>query len=209
MSATLLRAFDAQAGQAGPTARREQILDAAEACFVRNGFHRTTIQDLAREAAMSPGNFYHYFDSKEAIILALAQRDRGRAAGFLAALEQTGDRRSAFRAVLEHVFGAMPREAAILRVDVWAEATRNPAISAMVSETMASARAWFCDEFAILSTSAGCEPDALFDAVDPLIKGIIVNRALIPNYDLAAAVGHLCAVIDAGLDGRLPQVTHS
>ncbi|WP_244513793.1 TetR family transcriptional regulator [Methylobacterium sp. UNC378MF] len=29
-------------------------LDDAEACFTRNGFHRTTMQDLAREAAMSP-----------------------------------------------------------------------------------------------------------------------------------------------------------
>ena len=53
-------------------ARREQILDAAEACFVRNGFHRTTMSDLAREAAMSPGNFYRYFASKEYIVLEMA-----------------------------------------------------------------------------------------------------------------------------------------
>ena len=31
-------------------ARREHILDAAERCFARSGFHRTTMQDICREA---------------------------------------------------------------------------------------------------------------------------------------------------------------
>lgn len=62
VTGTVVEVRDAQA------ARREQILDAAEACFVRNGFHRTTMADLAREAAMSQGNFYRYFASKEDIV---------------------------------------------------------------------------------------------------------------------------------------------
>ena len=35
--------------------RRAQILDAAMACFARQGFHQTTMQDICREAAFSPG----------------------------------------------------------------------------------------------------------------------------------------------------------
>ena len=69
----------------GPSARREHILDAAEACFTRNGFHRTTMQDLAREAAMSPGNFYRYFESKEALVLGLVERERERGTLLVAA----------------------------------------------------------------------------------------------------------------------------
>jgi TetR/AcrR family transcriptional regulator, repressor for uid operon len=34
--------------------RHSRILDAAERCFVRSGFHRTTMQDVAAEAGMSP-----------------------------------------------------------------------------------------------------------------------------------------------------------
>ncbi len=38
--------------------RREQILDAAERCFARAGFHRTTMQDICKEASVSPGALY-------------------------------------------------------------------------------------------------------------------------------------------------------
>ena len=49
-------------------ARREHILDAAERCFARNGFHRSSIHDICKEAGVSPGALYVYFDSKEALI---------------------------------------------------------------------------------------------------------------------------------------------
>ena len=44
------------------------------------GFHRTTMQDVAAEAGMSPGNLYRYFPSKEAMVIGLAERDRARVA---------------------------------------------------------------------------------------------------------------------------------
>ena len=59
-------------------ARREHILDAAEQCFGRAGFHRTTMHDICREAAVSPGALYVYFDSKEALIAGICERDRAR-----------------------------------------------------------------------------------------------------------------------------------
>src|SRR5919206_2725488 len=56
--------------------RRAQILDAAERSFCRSGFHRTTMQDIAAEAGMSPGNLYRYFPSKDALVAGLCERDR-------------------------------------------------------------------------------------------------------------------------------------
>src|ERR671912_2252537 len=64
----------------GAPDRRARILDAAEHCFVRSGFHRTTMQDVAAEAGMSPGNLYRYFPSKDAIVAGLSERDRSRVA---------------------------------------------------------------------------------------------------------------------------------
>jgi AcrR family transcriptional regulator len=48
--------------------RRQQILDAAAACFSRRGFHQTTMHDICGEAELSPGAVYRYFSSKEEII---------------------------------------------------------------------------------------------------------------------------------------------
>ena len=48
-------------------ARRRQILDAAAACFARDGFHRTSMQDIVRESGISAGLVYRYFAGKEAV----------------------------------------------------------------------------------------------------------------------------------------------
>jgi AcrR family transcriptional regulator len=52
-------------------ARRRQILSAALRCFAREGFHRTTMQDIFREAELSPGAVYSYFTGKDELIAAI------------------------------------------------------------------------------------------------------------------------------------------
>src|SRR4029453_1435885 len=52
-------------------ARRRQILSAALRCFARQGFHRTTMQDIFREADLSPGAGYSYFTGKDELIVAI------------------------------------------------------------------------------------------------------------------------------------------
>jgi TetR/AcrR family transcriptional regulator, transcriptional repressor of aconitase len=52
-------------------ARRRQILSAALRCFAREGFHRTTMQDIFREADLSPGAVYSYFTGKDELIAAI------------------------------------------------------------------------------------------------------------------------------------------
>src|SRR5918995_5580677 len=90
-------------GEEPTSERRTQILNAAERSFCRSGFHRTTMQDVAAEAGMSPGNLYRYFPSKDALVAGLCERDRAglanefaevRAAGgdFLAAFRELGRR---------------------------------------------------------------------------------------------------------------------
>src|SRR5215217_9634377 len=81
------------------TDRRARILDAAERCFVRSGFHRTTMQDVAAEAGMSPGNLYRYFPSKDAIVAGLAERDRARVTADFAEIVGANDFVEGFRAL--------------------------------------------------------------------------------------------------------------
>jgi AcrR family transcriptional regulator len=51
---------------------RESIVTAARHCFSRNGFHGTSMPDIATEAGLSTGAPYRYFASKEEIILEIA-----------------------------------------------------------------------------------------------------------------------------------------
>ena len=54
-------------------ARRDQILGAARRCFLRDGFHSTSMQDLFAEAGLSAGAVYRYFASKDEVIVAIAE----------------------------------------------------------------------------------------------------------------------------------------
>lgn len=45
--------------------KRESIIQAALQLFSTNGFHKTTIPDIAKKLQMSVGNLYNYFSSKD------------------------------------------------------------------------------------------------------------------------------------------------
>src|SRR5436309_12566825 len=68
--------------------RRDEILSAAQRCFVRSGFHQASMQEICAEAGVSPGNLYRYFPSKEAIIAGIAERNRAEAAVNFASVAQ-------------------------------------------------------------------------------------------------------------------------
>jgi AcrR family transcriptional regulator len=60
--------------EAAYTARRNAILDAAERAVETTGYEQMAIADLLSELHISSGAFYHYFDSKPALLLALVER---------------------------------------------------------------------------------------------------------------------------------------
>lgn len=62
-----------KAGKHQRHSRRNQILDAAQRYFKKQGFHKTTLRDIAQEFGMSAGHIYNYFSNKEAIIEALVE----------------------------------------------------------------------------------------------------------------------------------------
>ncbi|HVP28027.1 MAG TPA: TetR/AcrR family transcriptional regulator [Myxococcota bacterium] len=54
--------------------RRAQILDAALRLWMRQGFHATPVDAVAREAGVAKGTIYLYFPTKEAMLAALVDR---------------------------------------------------------------------------------------------------------------------------------------
>lgn len=113
-------------------ARRQTVLDAAIRCFAEKGFHGTSTAEICKVAGMSPGNLFHYFESKAAIIAAIAEQDRDEIAGLFAeasgaddvigALEQIAEK--ALRLVADETYGR-------LTLEIAAESARSAEVAAL------------------------------------------------------------------------------
>jgi len=57
-----------------PAVRRNEILDAAQRFLFHKGYEQMTIQDILDDIHISRGAFYHYFDSKQALLEGLIER---------------------------------------------------------------------------------------------------------------------------------------
>ncbi|WP_225708805.1 TetR/AcrR family transcriptional regulator [Bradyrhizobium cenepequi] len=57
-----------------PDARRNELLDSAQALFLSKGYEATTVADIMERAGVSKGGFYHHFSAKEYLLEALAER---------------------------------------------------------------------------------------------------------------------------------------
>lgn len=55
-------------------ARREQIVEAATRVFAEKGFRRATTREVAREAGVSEGTIYNYFEGKDALLMAILEK---------------------------------------------------------------------------------------------------------------------------------------
>jgi AcrR family transcriptional regulator len=113
--------------------KRQEILQAALSCFVRDGFHGASTTDICAAAKISPGHLYHYFGSKEAIIEALVQHSLAHAASRFEAILASPDVIEAFLTELETT-SIRRREAQVLSAEALAEACRNPSFARIVQD---------------------------------------------------------------------------
>ena len=111
-------------------ARKSQILDASWTCFARNGYHRTTMQDIATEAGISAGAIYRYFDGKEAVLAAINQRSQalGRALVAAAASDDGDPIRSISiigEAMMRFFYDPEFETIARINIEIWPEILRH------------------------------------------------------------------------------------
>jgi AcrR family transcriptional regulator len=160
-------------------ARRDHILEAAERCFALSGFHATSMQDICREARVSPGALYVYFASKEDLIAGLAERDRQEFQARFAQLAGASDFFAALAAIGEAYFVEDEAHRRILCIEIGLESTRN----AHIGEIHRSV-----DEFVRTS-------------FEQLFQRMIDEGRIRPKHD-AAALARVFMVIGDGLFWR-------
>ncbi|MEV6343565.1 TetR/AcrR family transcriptional regulator [Actinoplanes sp. NPDC051851] len=184
-------------------ARRQQILDAAVRCFVRAGFHQTSMQDVIGEAGLSVGAFYRYFKSKNELIMAIAGTKIGEVTGLidsLLAMDPMPPLPDFVEQVLERVDDTIAADDTVrLAVQIWGEATHDPEVAEVVRDVysrirdravVAAERARAAGEI-----PASADPSGVGAALFGLIQGYVLQRVLIGTIDRRRYVAGVRALL--------------
>ncbi|MEU4238246.1 TetR/AcrR family transcriptional regulator [Actinoplanes sp. NPDC026619] len=176
-------------------ARRRQILDAAAACFARDGFHRTSMQDIVRESGISAGLVYRYFAGKDEVIAAIVTEWHDQRQMF--ATGTVDERAAAYLDYLRSV--GEPSSAARLRlgVQIWAEAVRNPRVRELSRRNVDDPRAAVAEILRAQELAPGLDPDALARVLIAVYQGLLVQTSWDETLDNAAYVNTVAALLAA------------
>src|ERR1700687_4156793 len=117
--------------------RPTQILDAAVACFAKRGFHQASMHDISAEAGISVGLIYRYFENKEAVISAMADRHKKEIQEMLERARQAPTLLESLEILFTaHCCEGEPHIISAFVVDLYAEASRNPQIADLVRDVL-------------------------------------------------------------------------
>ena len=114
--------------------KRRLLLDAAVRVFARKGYHASRVGDIAEEAGVAHGLLYHYFQSKEDVLLTVFRETWRALIATIKSVEQVGDPpREQLRKVAEILLRSWRRDPDLVRVLVL-EVTRSAQLGQRVSD---------------------------------------------------------------------------
>ena len=200
--------------------RRQQILDAAAACFSRRGFHQSTMQDICQEADLSPGAVYRYFPSKDAIIEAMCARGRAQNADAVREGFEAGSTLEVFRELIRIFFIELDNlrnfENCVLNVELAAEASRNEHVQRLLQETNRDVR----EKFTSMIQNAqdrgeidqSLSPESIARVMQALYQGFVNQRLVDRDIDVEAYAQVLLALFSGSFwtgEAREPAMDRS
>ena len=183
-------------------ARRLQILAAAARCFCEHGFHGASISQISKVAGMSPGHIYHYFENKDAIIGAIVAQDLEQRLALTEILRKVANTRCELRAhVAQAITKQLDPNAAALKVEIVAEAGRNPKVARIVREADAVGRKGLAAAIRDVRSRSGYIDD------EPIIEGIVeLFSALFGGVLLRSITNQSFRVIESNI-GRCGAIS--
>src|SRR2546423_10886117 len=171
--------------------RPTQILDAAIVCFARRGFHLTSMHDISAEAGISVGLIYRYFQNKEAVISAMADRYKKEIHGLLERARQAPTLLESLEILFTaHCCENSPQVQSAFVVDLYAEASRNPQIADLVRDVLQTGMDGVTDLIAHSPeagrTTHGLTPQELSELIFAAARGMLMRDVLQPSEMTAA-----------------------
>lgn len=169
-----------------PADRRQQILQAAMVCFAKRGFHQTSMHDISEQAGISVGLIYRYFASKEAVISAMADGHKKEIQDVLERARRAPSLLDSMEILFTaHCCDNAPQVEAAFVVDLFAEASRNPDVAALVRDVTKATMKGVTDLIerspeAAFSTH-GLSARELAELIFAINDGMLMREVLLPT----------------------------
>ena len=190
--------------------KRRLLLDAAVRVFARKGYHASRVGDIAEEAGVAYGLLYHYFESKEDVLLTVFRETWRALIETIRSVEQAGDApREQLRKVAEILLRSWRRDPDLVRVLV-----REVARSPHLGERVDAIREVFAAIERIVArgqASGDFRPELdprlaswiVYGAVEELLTGWVLGRLPDSEEDVARAEHTLVEIVTGGLAPEL------
>jgi AcrR family transcriptional regulator len=178
------------------SARRAQLLEAAQAAFVEYGYHSAAMDEIAERAGVSKPVLYQHFPGKLDLYLALLDHHRGRLEDAVrAALASTTDNKLRVEACVGAYFEFVSRQGAPFRLLFESDLTNEPAVAERIEGV-----ALTCGEALaeVIAADTGLSDEdahllgmALTGMAQVAARYWLSQGARIPREEAAQVVGHL------------------
>jgi AcrR family transcriptional regulator len=182
---------DPSPASARAEAQRERILSAAQKCFIESGFHAASMANIAETAGMSAGLMYRYFENKNAIVLAIIDRQLRDAHESLSRENPASDLAADLFALFR---GWQARDPSVMNAALYlemsAEGTRDPQVAAAVRAADAQLhedlKAWIARPRDLGGLGLPAERAAARAVMlQSFARGLAVNAVRTPGLDAA------------------------
>ena len=168
------------------TDRALQLLEAAAICFARRGFHRTTMDEIAREAGVSAGLIYRHYASKDDLVVAMVEQHQQQELADIAVAAEAPTLAAALDyLLLEGLTNEDWHAEALIYAEVIAEALRNPRIAAVVQANAAALSAALAALLAAAQArgeiDTTLDPSITADLLLAFNDGLLLHNAFVAN----------------------------
>ena len=184
--------------------RIAEILMLVRGAFIEKGFDGASMQDLARAAGISVGNFYRYFPSKSAIVDKLISCDLDDMQAEFAELLKSDRPMQALRnSIRQHVHLHQTNADGQLWAEINAVAMRKPEISSACSHMEKVIIGYLIQVFSAETGLSLAEAQTRFGTQAAFIVLLVHSAAMIPRQDglnLADLTNLIIQTIDKTLD---------
>ena len=180
--------------------RRTEIIAAAETCFLKRGFHQSSMKNIADAAGVSMGLLYRYFANKEAIIEAAAAQDQAETIAAISALPHMGDVAAGWVTLIQKMaVAASATSYAALASEILSEANRSAKIYAMLKANDAALVMAIADKLAAQQQSGAfnfqSDVETIAHALLLVFEGLTMRNFMTSNNESAHTASMVSQII--------------